>query len=142
MKNYQSIVSRLKPGDRVVVPKSSIRWVQHHAIYLVWNNGHHWFIENKEGVGVRTITAEQFFKGVLEVTHVVRFRPRWNYSREDLVRFALSKRGRKYDLLAYNCESFANEVQHRKVESQQAKTGVTLGLTTLTLLLLIPLSKR
>ncbi|MEZ4721947.1 MAG: hypothetical protein R2813_08745 [Flavobacteriales bacterium] len=134
-------MERLELGDRIVVPKSSIRLVQHHAIYLGWNNGHHWFIENKEGVGVRTITAEQFFNRVLEVTRIVRFRPTLNYTREDLVRFALSRRGRKYDLLDYNCESFANEVQYRRVESQQAKTGVTLGLSALALLLLIPFSR-
>lgn len=143
MKGYNNIINSLQVGDRIVVPKSSIRWVQHHAIYLGFQNGYHWFIENQEGVGVRTITAEQFFSGVLDVTRVERFKPSLNYTRGDLVQFALSKRGTKYSLLGYNCESFANQVQYGSVKSTQADTGLALGaVAALALLIYHPLDRR
>lgn len=142
MSKFTNVINSLGVGDRIVVPKSSLRLIQHHAIYIGWNDGGHWFIENNEGVGVRIIEAEQFFKDVTEVTRIVHFRPRRNYSREDLVRFALSKKGQKYDLVSYNCESFANEVQYNKVESHQSRTGVFLGLSALLLLLSSPFSRK
>lgn len=142
MKRFYNIINSLKVGDRVVVPKSSIRWVQHHAIFLGYQNGCHWFIENQEDVGVHTITAEQLFSGVLDVTRVERFKPRRNYTRDDLVQFALSKRGKKYALLGYNCESFANQVQHGRVKSTQAETGLVFGaVAALALLNFLPLGR-
>jgi molybdate-binding protein len=127
----------------MVVPKSSIRWVHHHAIYLGVQDGDNWFIENQAGVGVRPITAKQFFSGALEVTRVERFKPRWNYTRDDLVQFALNKRGKKYALLGYNFESFANQVQHGRVKSKQAETGLALGaVAALVLLIFLPLGRR
>jgi len=131
MRKFNNVINSLLVGDRVVVPKSSIRWVQHHAIYLGHENGHHWFIENKEGIGVRVVTAEQFFAGVLQVTRVERFIPKHNYSRQDLVQFALSKRGKSYKLFNYNCESFANHVQHGVAKSKQAQTGIGIGIAAL-----------
>jgi len=143
MKRFYNIINSLKVGDRVVVPKSSIRWVQHHAIYLGFQNGRHWFIENQAGVGVRTIAAEQFFSGVHEVTRVERFKPRWDYTCDDLIQFALSKRGKKYAMLGYNCESFANQVQHGRVKSTQTETGLALGaVAALALLTFLPLGRR
>lgn len=143
MNRFLDTINSLNAGDRIVVPKSTIRWAQHHAIYLGFQNGHHWFIENQAGVGVRTITAEQFFNGVLEVTRIERFKPRWNYTRDDLVEFALSKQVKKYALLVYNCESFANQVQHGRVKSKQAETGLALGaVAALALLFLFPLGRR
>ena len=109
--------------------------IQHHAIYLGFNNGKHRFIENKEWVGVQVTDAESFFAGVNEITRIIRFIPKDGYSRNDAVRYALNKRGRRYHLTNYNCEHFANDVQHRVVRSKQAESGIGIVLAGAALLL-------
>lgn len=136
MRKFYNTLLTLNLGDRVVVPKSSVRWVQHHAIFLGFQNGFFWFIENKEGHGVRVLTAEKFFSDVIEITRIERFVPKWNYSREDLVNYALSKKGKAYHITNYNCEHFANEIQHRITKSKQVDIGVGLGLLGLSLLVI------
>jgi len=112
-------VLNLKPADRIVVPKSGLRIVQHHVIYLGQNHqGHHLIAENKIGFGVRLVTTEDFFKDVIEVTRIERFKGS-NYERKLAVQKALSKCGLPYDLINYNCQHFANEVQYGKAESEQ-----------------------
>lgn len=133
MKKYFNVLNKLKLGDRIVVPKSSIRWVQHHAIYLGFQNGEHWFIENKEMVGVRVVSAKEFFNDVIQVTRIERFKPKSNYGRQDLVRYALSLKGKSYKLFGYNCESFANQVQYGVVKSRQAETGIAIGIVAVVL---------
>lgn len=126
----------LKVGDRVVVPKSALDMVQHHAIYLGYWKGQYWFIENKEGIGVRVVSADVFFGGVNKITRIVRFIPRANYSRQDLYDYALSLRGRAYNLLSYNCEHVANQIQNRVIKSKQSDTGVGLAILGLSLMLI------
>ena len=47
-RNLQNL--NLQPADRVVVPKSDLRWVQQHVIYLGKDaNNKAWFAENKFG---------------------------------------------------------------------------------------------
>lgn len=125
----------LNIGDRIVVPKSFIKWVQHHAIYLGWENGHHWIIENKEDIGVRLVTATDFFKDVKEITRIEKFKPPSTYSRRQLKDFAISKIGDEYSLLNYNCESFANLIQYGKATSSQVSTGISLGVIGITAVL-------
>ena len=127
---------RLKPGDRVVMPKSALGMVQHHGIYMGRWSGHHWFIENKEGVGVRLVKADSFFSGVEKITRIIRFIPKTNYRRIDLFNYALTLRGRAYNLVSYNCEHLANQIQYRVVKSTQSDTGVRLALFGLGLLLI------
>lgn len=126
-KHLQTLQS-LKTGDRIIVPKSSLNLVQHHAIYLGFQNGQHLIIENKEGVGVRVISADNFFIGVNKITGIKRFMPSSNYTRDDLYKRAISKRGTKYHLTNYNCETFCNDIQHLKRESVQANIGIGLGI--------------
>lgn len=127
---------KLEIGDRIVVPKSAWDLIQHHAIYLGnWNN-QYWFIENKEGYGVRIVNADVFFAGVNKVTRINKFTPRYNYSRNDLYNYALTKQGRRYELLSYNCEHLCNELQYHVVKSKQADTGIGLTLFGLGLLLI------
>lgn len=65
----------LQPADRIVVPKSDLRWVQHHAIYLGRDeNGTDWIAENKIGKGVQIVTAVDFFIDATEITRVEPFR--------------------------------------------------------------------
>jgi hypothetical protein len=118
----------LQPADRIVVPKRNLRMVQHHAIYLGKDEyGTDWIAENKIGKGVHIVTASDFFSDVIEVTRVEPFRGN-QYQRKEAVQFALSLKGRNYDLLQFNCEHYANVVQHRVPISHQAKTGIGLGL--------------
>jgi uncharacterized protein YycO len=109
----------LKPGDRIVVPKSGLRIVYHHVIYLGQNDqGVDLIIENKIGYGVRIITADEFFSDVIEIARIERFKG-ISYEREIAIQKALSKVGLPYNLITYNCQHFANEVQYGKVESAQ-----------------------
>lgn len=136
MNKFYATLNTLRAGDRIVVPKSYLRMVQHHAIYLGFENGHHWLIENKEIFGVRVVNAATFFADVNEITRINSFIPKAGYSRNDLVNYALSKKGRRYNLTNYNCEHFANEVQHRVVKSKQAETGMSIVLFGLAALLI------
>jgi hypothetical protein len=117
----------LKPADRIVVPKSGLRIVQHHAIYLGQNyEGQHLIAENKIGFGVSLITADDFFKDVIEITRIERFKGS-NYERKLAVQKALSKCGVSYDLINYNCQHFANEIQYNLIKSDQVD-GLFEGL--------------
>lgn len=127
-RKFLPTLATLQIGDRVIVPKSNIRWIQHHAIYIGFVNGEHRFIENKEGCGVREINASTFFQDVLEITRIERFCPRYNYSRQDLVIYARSLKGRFYNLVSYNCEHVANEIQYRFIKSRQAIVAIGIAL--------------
>lgn len=119
--------NHLRPGDTVVVPKSDMRLIQHFAIYLGQDEyGEHWFSDNMPGTGVRVITAADFFRGVLEITRVERFNGT-EYERQQLVQRALSKQGRPYSLLGYNCESYANDVRGRGASSNQVGNGIVVA---------------
>lgn len=136
MRNCLKILATLKIGDRILVPKSAWNLVQHHAIFIGMKNGRYQFIENKDGIGVQVVYAETLLQGVSQITSIMRFTPRVNYQRNDLVRFALSKLGIPYHLINYNCEHFANDVQNRIVKSKQADTGVCIALIGLAALLI------
>ncbi len=114
----------LKPGDRIVVPKSGLRIVQHHALYLGRNyQGLDLIAENKIGFGVRLVTVGEFLKDVIEITRIERFKGT-NYERKQAVQKALQKTGQPYHLINYNCQHFANEIQYGKVESDQATNAI------------------
>jgi hypothetical protein len=118
----------LQPADRIVVPKSDLRWVQHHAIYLGKDdNSIDWIAENKIGKGVQIVTASNFFKDVIEITRIEPFRGT-KAEREKAVVDALALQGRDYDLLQFNCEHYANAVQHKKLISNQVNIGLGLGI--------------
>ncbi len=135
MGNFYIKKHNLKPADRIVTPKSGLRLVQHHVIYLGQNyNGVDLIIENKVGHGVRIITADQFFSQSPEITRIERFKGN-GYQREQAVKRALDNVGKPYSLINFNCESFSNLVQHNRVESKQSNTGLGLGLLALGLLI-------
>jgi hypothetical protein len=129
--NYKNL--NLKPADRIIVPKSGLRIVQHHAIFLGQNDlGQDLIAENKIGFGVRVITAEIFFKDDIEITRIERFKGT-NYERKVAIQKALSKRGLPYNLINYNCQHFASEVQYGKPESEQVKNAF-IGLAAIFLI--------
>jgi len=128
---------KLLPADRIIIPKSEFRMVQHHAIYLGKDHfGQDLIIENKIGVGVRVITAVEFFKDSIEITRIERFRGS-NDQRKLAVQTALKKASLPYNLINYNCEHFANEIQYGRIESEQVgRTAVGLMVILLFGLLL------
>ncbi len=137
MEKFYTVISSLSIGDRIMVPKSAFEIVQHHALYLGFSDDHHWIIENKEGYGVRVVSAKVFFKDVLKITKIVPFVPSFRYSRKNLLAFALSKVGTPYSLTSYNCESFCNEVQYGVAKSKQVETAVGVGVLALSLAFIV-----
>lgn len=123
----------LKPGDEIIVPKSSFNIVKHHALYLGFDvYGTDWIIENNFNEGVRLLTAEQFFFINPKVNNIHKFTGS-NDLRKKTVQNALLKIGTPYNLINYNCEHFTNDVLTGKVESRQV--GVALaGLFALLLI--------
>lgn len=125
MNNYIAKYN-LRPGDRIVVPKSGLRIIEHHALYLGQNyKGVDLIAENKIGFGVRLVTADDFFKDVIEVTRIEKFKGN-NYQRKRAVQRALEKLGQPYRLIDYNCQHFANEIQYGIVESKQVTAAFTI----------------
>ena len=121
------IKNSVNPADRIVVPKSGIKLVQHHAIYLGQNyQGVDLIIENAIGKGVQLITADDFFKKNPEITRIEQFVGS-NYERRLAVERALTQVGRPYNLINYNCESFSNHVQYNESQSKQVNTGFALA---------------
>jgi len=117
----------LEPGDRIVVPKSMFGIIQHHALYLGYNNlGQHLICEKIIGIGVKLTRVEDFFQDVSSVTRIEKFQGN-NLERRKLVEKALSKLGKPYSLINYNCESFCNEVQHNVIKSAQVSTCLFVG---------------
>jgi len=131
--NRKFYLDTLHPADRLVIPKSSLRLVQHHAIYLGKdNNGNRVYIENAIGKGVQIISEAHLFRGGYELTRVKRFTGN-QQQRNAAVQFAMQLQGKQYDLLNFNCEHYANTVQHRKTHSNQVGNGLALGLFALVL---------
>lgn len=121
----------LKPADRMVVPKSFWQVIQHHVIYLGQDEyGRDWVVENLFGLGVKVKLADEFFSGITEVKRIEKFRGN-NYDRKIAVQKALQKVGASYNLINYNCEHFANEVQNGRASSRQILVGISAGLVVL-----------
>jgi len=121
----------LQLADRLVVPKSNARWVQHHAIYLgIDENGIEWIAENMIGHGVRLVTAADFLMNAIEVTRVERFSGS-KAERRNAVQKAIALVGTNYDILQFNCEHYANMIQHNRKVSRQVKAGLALGVAGL-----------
>lgn len=123
----------LKPGDRVVIPKSGVELIQHHALYLGYDsNGNHFMCENVIGEGVKLTRVCVFFNGTKRITRIEKFKGE-NNERKKVVQVALAKLGQPYNLINYNCESFVNEVLLRKPHSKQVQNA--FGLLGLGLLI-------
>jgi hypothetical protein len=126
----------LEPGDRVIVPKSLLGLVQHHALYLGYNEfGEHLMCENVIGNGVILTRVDSFFQDIKSVTRIEKFNGN-NLQRKLIVQKALSKLGRPYSLINYNCESFCNDVQHNIIKSVQVSVGLFVGFVGIMIALL------
>jgi hypothetical protein len=115
---------KLKPGDKIVVPKSWLQVVQHHVIYLGQNHsGVDLIAENAVGSHVHITAANEFFSVNTEITRIERFVGD-KMERRIAIERALKQLGQPYDLINYNCEHFANYVQTGKPISTQVGWGI------------------
>ena len=118
----------LTPGDEILVPKSNFNIIQHHALYLGFDeNRTDWIIHNTAGVGVSLITADEFFSLCPHITEIRRFSGT-NQERKQLVQRALTKIGKPYNLIDYNCQHFTSEVKTGKAVSKQVENAIVGGL--------------
>lgn len=114
----------LQPGDRIVIPKSQMGMVQHHALYIgTDSSGRDLIIENKIGYGIRVVATEDFLSDCIGITKIERFAGSEQERRRSIEK-ALAMVGLPYDLITYNCEHFANDIQHGIVKSRQVENGL------------------
>lgn len=125
---------KLRPADRIIIPKSNLRWIQHHAIYLGRDeHGIDVIAENKIGVGVQLVSADEFFKDVSTITRIEPFMGS-ERDRKIAIDRAISLVGYDYDLFQFNCEHYSSVVQHNQKKSSQAETATALGVLALLVL--------
>jgi uncharacterized protein YycO len=125
------------PGDEVVVPKSSWNLIRHHAVYLGYDNkGIDWMIENNVDEGVRLITADAFFKQVIQINAINRFKGT-NAERKALVQKALASVGQPYRLIDFNCQHFTSELLTGKRVSYQVQNVAAIAVVAVIMGLLI-----
>jgi hypothetical protein len=116
----------LKPADRIVVPKSGLKIVQHHTLYLGSDKyGQHWISENKIGQGVVLTRVKDFFRENPRITRI-EHHPGSIEARRTVVKRALYDLGKPYDLITFNCEHHVNKALKGRAHSPQV--GNVLGV--------------
>lgn len=121
-------LKNLKPGDRLVLPKSNLGLVQHHAIYVGTDAyGNRQYIENYIGKGVQRVDENYLFRDGYHLTRIEPFIGN-AFQRRLAVNRAVSLIGTQYDLVNFNCEHYANAVQYNKPFSNQVGNGILATL--------------
>lgn len=124
-------LNTLKSCDRLVLPKSSLGLVQHHVIYIGKDSqGKRLYIENAIGRGVQLISEAYLFRDGYQITRIERFNGT-QHQRSMGVKAAIQLIGTEYDLINFNCEHYANAIQHNRSYSDQVGMGMVLGLFAL-----------
>jgi hypothetical protein len=120
----------LNPADRIVAPLFQFSITKHHAIYLgVDDYGQELIAENDFNQGVRIVSAERFFSENPTLVRIERFQGNY-FQRNIALQTAIELEGKPYDLFLYNCEHYANEVQHGRVKSNQVENLlIALGVS-------------
>lgn len=111
----------LYAGDVIIAKKrKGLGRILNHYIVYVGNNV---FVGNLTE-GVQELSYYELMRLLqdYEPTGVRKFSGSY-FQRQDAVNRAYSKLGRKYSLINFNCEHFANWVQFGKLESSQVTTG-------------------
>lgn len=121
-------LNKLKPGDRLVLPKGDLGFIQHHAIYIGNDShGNRRYVENHIEKGVQMINEKHLFRDGYHLTRVEPFIG--NVSQRRLaVNRAIALIGKQYDLVNFNCEHYANAVQYDKPFSKQVENGILATL--------------
>lgn len=127
MRNEYNL-KNLKPGDRLVLPKNELGFIQHHAIYIgndVYGNRQ--YIENRIGKGVQVVNESYLFRDGYHFTRVEPFTGS-DFQRRAAINRAIKLIGTQYNLVNFNCEHYANAVQHNKPYSKQVGNGILAAL--------------
>lgn len=130
---------RLQPGDGIVVPKSGISIVQHHAVYLgKMHFPEEMVIENVYGKRVQLVSADAFFTANQMITRIERFNGS-SADRAALCQRALVLVGKPYNLFHFNCEHLSTRLRSGRGTSTQVGkflfftlTGLLIGKLLLT----------
>lgn len=126
--------NNLRIGDRLVREKGVFS--KHHGIYVGIHNGIPYVAENQINIGVQYITLEAFLLGnENKLTRIERFTGSEEI-RNNIIPRINKLIGSNYDLVAFNCEHFAEYIQTGKPASKQVK-NVFLGLGVLAFITLI-----
>ena len=121
--DYQEI----KLGDKVSRLKRGLPFIRHYAVYVGMDiYERHIFAENNAQNGVQYVLADEFFRDSISVK--IESTSRNLAQRQRAVEFAVRRIGQKYNLLNYNCESFANEVTTGIPSSKQVGWGISLAV--------------
>lgn len=132
----------LQPGDRLLTPKSHLRVVRHHSLYVgVDAVGEAWVIENVVNQGVKWTRLDHLIQRVGYQPAVERFRGT-GYQRTAIVNRALDRLGLPYNVLSYNCEHFVNEVQYGKRHSPQLDNAAKTLVGALSVLLVVAIVRN
>lgn len=117
-------LKNIQPGDRLVLPKSSLGFVQHHAIYIGNDAyGNRQYIENYIGKGVQMVNESYLFRDGYYLTRIEPFIGN-DFQRRLAVNRAIALIGTQYDLVNFNCEHYANAVQYNDPFSNQVGNGI------------------
>jgi hypothetical protein len=138
MKNMnQSYIAkqyRLQIGDRLIREKGIFS--KHHGIYVGIHNRVPMVAENQNGCGVQYVTLNQFLLGnVSNLARIERFKGT-EKAKSNIILRINKLIGRRYDLINFNCEHFAELIQTGKSASKQVNNAL-LGIGTLVVIGLI-----
>jgi len=133
IQNY-IITHQLQSIDVIVADKIGYGLLDHYIVYMgICEQGKHWFMGNMPQKGVHWVSEEEA-SALIQKYKPKRIR-RFNGTDSQIevaYQRALNLLDRDYDLIAYNCEHFANQVQFGKAESLQIqKAGMGLGFAAL-----------
>lgn len=129
MYSYKKL--RLQPGDQVIEAVQPFGAIKHFALYLGHDDrGAEWMIENQKGNAVALIKARDYFRHGVRIHRIRRFIGSRN-AQLRIVRSALSKIGKSYNLFVYNCEHFVTDVITGRPKSRQILNLLLLFLLSL-----------
>lgn len=120
----QHFLQSLRVGDRLVREKGIL--TKHHGIFVGFHHGNYLVAENNTPDGVRYVTYDTFLNGNA-LTRVEYFNGT-EEQRNRIIPFINSILGTNYDLVTYNCEHFANQIQKGQPHSNQVSNAVGLGI--------------
>ncbi len=127
MRNIFNLGS-IKPGDRLVLPKSDLGFVQHHVIYIGNDAyGNRLYVENNIGKGVQIVNENYLFRDVYHITRIEPFLGN-DFQRNIAIMRAKQLIGTRYNIMNFNCEHYANTVQYNKPYSKQVGNGILAAL--------------
>ncbi|SKB64057.1 lecithin retinol acyltransferase family protein [Daejeonella lutea] len=123
--NY-AVLYNLKPGDSIIEPLFRTGFSKHFAIYLGKDSqGNEFVAENHWINGVTITLATRYFSSVKRIVRIERFSGS-ELERTKALQRAFNLAGKPYNLITYNCEHFATEVQKGKPSSNQVTNFAVL----------------